>query len=179
MRHLISRWRVRTFTHPPLCRSVSHSPDVTKSRGWVPIPPFERADAEVSIYVIAQNSITYLGPVYDPLFLADGDLAIQVGNTTSYIPNHFFNTMGCIDQYQFCNPNNRGCTAATSLIKAYDQGIDILDLNAQQKAVLNRTSFAFVGCSSFWNGIGYLGVGGRRQNIYCDFFKDHMMNGTD
>jgi hypothetical protein len=117
--------------------------------------------------------------VYDPLFLADGDLAMKSGNTTYYMPNNFFNTIGCIDQYQFCNPNNRGCTAATSLVKAYFQGIDILDLNAPQKAVLNRTYLAFADCSSFSNGVGHLGVGGRRHNICCDSAGDHMMNGTD
>jgi hypothetical protein len=121
----------------------------------------------------------YLGPVYDPLFLANERFVLKSGNTTYYGPKNFFNIMGCIDQYQFCNPNNMGCTAATSLVKAYFQGRDILDLNTPQKAVLNRTYLAFADCSSFSSGVGNLGAGGRRQNLFCDSAGDDMMNSTD
>ena|SRR6266487_149329 len=179
MRHTISRWKTRAFTHLTLRRSAPYNPDVQEESSWDPIPPLKRADALVSIYTVAQNSIVYLKPVYDPLFLANEGTAFKSGNTTFYIPKYFFNTIGCIDQYQFCNPNNMGCTAATSLEKAYFQGRDILDLNTQQKAILTRTSLAFAGCSSFSNGVGHLGVGGRTHNIYCDSARGHITNSTD
>ncbi|KAH8594514.1 hypothetical protein B0O99DRAFT_711884 [Bisporella sp. PMI_857] len=155
-------------------RSATYNPDVQEGgSSWIPIPPFKRADALVSIYAVAQNSITYLSPVYDPLFIANEDYVMKLGNTTYYRPKNFFNIIGCIDQYQFCNPNNMGCTAATSLMKAYSQGRDILDLNTPQVAVLTRTSLAFAGCSSFSSGFGNLGVGGLQANeiTFNDFIS--------
>src|SRR6266566_2729246 len=108
---------------------------------WIPIPEFRRDDATtVSVFAVAQNAILYLDPVYDPLFSASGALTITVGDVTFYTPDRVFNVLGCIEQHQFCNPNNKGCSDLTILEKAYEQSMEALELNNDQKAALNRTA---------------------------------------
>ncbi|KAI9845903.1 MAG: hypothetical protein M1837_004439 [Sclerophora amabilis] len=80
---------------------------------WSPVDALLRDDADVSTIFLASKSIGYDDRVYDPYFVANlyTESFISVGvNITYYIANRFVSVMACIDQYQFCNPNNDQCT---------------------------------------------------------------------
>jgi hypothetical protein len=82
---------------------------------WVPIKQLSRTDADVTLMMLNQNSVAYLKP--------SNDLWMPAHRTYPESPDLYFgdfdaNLLGCVDQYQICNPqvSNRstGCTALTS-----------------------------------------------------------------
>src|SRR2546430_971756 len=77
--------------------------------GWTPIPTFNRTDADVSIYFLAANCLTYLSPVTDPLFSAT--FQQNFSSLVVYVPDYDITVMRCADQYQICNPTNQVCTS--------------------------------------------------------------------
>jgi len=144
--------------------SAAYTQGATEPAVWRPIPAMTRTDAtSISVYAIAQNTISYLGPVRDPLFSATGGMTITQGNVTIYLGDKPFNVLGCIEQHQFCNPNNRGCSDLTSLGTAYNQSMEALELNSAQEAVLNRTMLILGLSSLYFNGPGALGVSGMSE----------------
>jgi len=67
----------------------------------------------------------------------------------------------CLDQFQFCNPQNGGCTDETHHTGAWDQERRALELNDHQMAVLWRIEKIFIETFTFNPGIGTLGVTGK------------------
>ncbi|KAK1818975.1 hypothetical protein LTR12_006663 [Friedmanniomyces endolithicus] len=100
----------------PTETNAVHRPIIHKADGsgslWTPIPELNRTDADVTLLILAQNSIDYGVPCDDPWFSAH-----QVRNDTSqtwYVGDDYFNILACADQHQFCNPNvdsSKGCTS--------------------------------------------------------------------
>lgn len=54
----------------------------------------------------------------------------EATNTTTYESDDYVNVLGCIDQHQYCNPNNNKCTALIGSGSAIDA---ILALNVSNK----------------------------------------------
>ena len=96
-------------------RTIYASPGAPN--GWIPIPELNRTDADVAIFVLAQNSIYYDSPVSDAFFSANIVLlSPEVGtgvNLTYYKTDKYISALGCVDQHQFCNPINKKCTPLT------------------------------------------------------------------
>lgn len=84
------------------------------NNAWQPIPAFNRTDADVAIFLLAPNSISYMQPVTDPFFSANIPVITHIpgstANTTYYTSDYFVHGLGCIDQHQFCNPTSGDCT---------------------------------------------------------------------
>ncbi len=85
--------------------------------------------------MIEQSQIMYAEPVHDPLFVATTPNATG----TCYLADNFANYIGCLDQYQVCNPDNGACTALTRAREVYDGMAGQLDLNYDQQIVANHT----------------------------------------
>jgi hypothetical protein len=102
----------------------------------------------------------YLGPVFDPLFSATGANNFTLGDTTVYAADNFFNVLSCIEQSQYCNPNNGRCTGLASPLAA-ESLADDLDLNDDQRLLVARFSRLMLFSTTWLNGIGTLGVAGR------------------
>ncbi|KAK0285204.1 hypothetical protein LTR35_005406 [Friedmanniomyces endolithicus] len=100
----------------PTRTNAVHRPVIHKADGsgslWTPISELNRTDADVTLLILAQNSIDYNVPCDDPWFSAH-----QVRNDTSqtwYVGDDYFNILACADQHQFCNPkldSSKGCTS--------------------------------------------------------------------
>lgn len=75
---------------------------------WIPIPEFNRTDADVTIFFLAANSVSYIYPNADPFFGAQEQYNFTYGaNNTlvyEYLPNIYVTSLGCVDQFQICNP---------------------------------------------------------------------------
>jgi hypothetical protein len=128
---------------------------------WVPSDIFMREDAELSLFAILQNSLQYFGPVYDPLFSANGSrtLPFPSGNITVYGADNFVNALACFNQVQYCNPNNDKCTKITHLSYAETE-VQELDINEHQALTVSRFSTPSVISTAFWTGVGSLGIAG-------------------
>ena len=114
------------------------------------------------MYLLLANDVNYLGPIYDPLFTATGVFNDSSDpNNIIYFGDYFITTLVCLDQFQFCNPQNGQCTAEADHMKAWDQGRLDLGLNDYQMAVLWRIEKMFIETFTFNAGIGSLGVTGE------------------
>jgi hypothetical protein len=103
---------------------------------WQPIPEFNRTDADVTLFYLAHNSMVYLSPNTDPWFSANQKLIGTDPPTYNGIPKT--SLMGCIDQYQICDPNrprDTGCSILGSMLEV--PGI-YLGLNFHQLATAGR-----------------------------------------
>ncbi|EAW06581.1 uncharacterized protein ACLA_082720 [Aspergillus clavatus NRRL 1] len=76
---------------------------------WFPDPSLNRTDADLTLMMLAQNSVNYVTPSDDPWMPAHVDLNV------TYMGDYYVNLLGCIDQYQFCNPNLAGDAGCTKL----------------------------------------------------------------
>jgi len=65
----------------------------------------------MSIFFLSQNAVTYLSPVYDLFFSANGMRNKTLGGQTLFLPDAYVNVMVCAEQYVVCNPSTSSCTA--------------------------------------------------------------------
>lgn len=105
-----------------------------KLSGWEPIPELNRTDADVTLFYLAHNSMVYLSPSNDPWIKASDPL----NGTDSFYGNPLTSLMGCIDQYQICDPNRpreTGCSKLGSMLQVPGAN---LGLNLHQLATAGR-----------------------------------------
>lgn len=124
---------------------------------WLPVPELSRTNADISLFLLAPNSVRYDTRVDDPFFSAHllGGSTISSGtNFTWYISDYFVNALACADQHQFCNPADNQCTELTSTTILEKQFLRI-GLNAVQK-MTGRRLLLDLGFTST-----YLSVNGR------------------
>jgi hypothetical protein len=84
---------------------------------WVPDPRLVQTDADISLFMLAQNNITYLQRSDDPWMSAHLPLKDENSNIYAYMGEYQVNLLGCNDQYQICNPvmpGDTGCTVLAS-----------------------------------------------------------------
>jgi hypothetical protein len=121
---------------------------------WAPILPLNRTDADVSIFILAQNGVSYTNPVKDPWFLADRfDRSIN-----KYRPIYLFDTIGCTEQYRICNPVTQECTPYIGIWQLRE-AIEDMSLNDLQYVSARRLVTAGVS-SSMSAVVGPLGSSG-------------------
>jgi hypothetical protein len=86
---------------------------------WTPIPSLDRTDADVSLFFLAANKMSYLAPVDDPWFSAHKGYNITqyTHNRTNssivgyWYTDYYVRVIACADQYRICNPSTNNCTA--------------------------------------------------------------------
>lgn len=100
-------------------------------RVFIPIPELDRQDADVSLFFLAANDIWYTRPVSDPLYSAN----IPVNDF--WEADYYVTILGCIDQFQLCNPSNHYCISETSSKSAMD-GIPKLNFTSRQEFTAQR-----------------------------------------
>lgn len=109
---------------------------------WAPVKALARNDAEVTLMMLAQNSVAYQLPSDDPWMPAH-----RATNTTPvlYQGDYDVTLMGCTDQYQICNaarPDKSSvCTSLTSSYHALENILaanSAIGLNANQIATAGR-----------------------------------------
>jgi hypothetical protein len=108
---------------------------------WIPDPTFVIPESDMIAIFLALNGMLYRGPVYDPMFLANGsDSDIQDDGSLIYRPTNEGNVMVCGDQHQICNPSNAVCSkfSREAGISSIALGTNALRLNAAQQATADR-----------------------------------------
>jgi hypothetical protein len=67
--------------------------------------------------MIPSNGVRYEQPVDDPIFSAHREVLIEStlrGPTTIYYPDQSAPLLGCLDQWQVCNPTTGRCSKLSS-----------------------------------------------------------------
>ena len=83
-----------------------------------------------------------MAPVTDPFFSANipssfPDFVNNNANITFYMSDYYVNVMGCIDQHQYCNPNNNKCTPLMGTHRILKEA-GTLGMNNRQFAAVSR-----------------------------------------
>lgn len=84
-----------------------------------------RPDADGAILFLAQNSVLYEEPVYDPWFSATVPQTTPAGpdvNFTLYAPDDEVSVFACMDQFQLRNPHSGNTTSLNSFQPVWDEG---------------------------------------------------------
>lgn len=122
---------------------------------WQPVPALSRSDADVSLFLLAPNSVKYSAPVKDPWFSATTEYPVprpESGTTTIlYDSDHFITALACTDQHQFCTKD--GCTPLTAALLAI-KATNGLGLNPMQGAIRDRLALYSLSATTFSSTYG-------------------------
>jgi len=145
---------------------------------WVPVAELNRTNADISLFLLAPNSVRYDTPVDDPFFsahLVGGSILSYGDNLTWYTSDHFVNALGCADQQQFCNPTNNQCTeltASTILAKQFQQ----VGMNAVQQATCRRLLLELSSANTYFSVNGRGSSSLRAQETLYDLNQAPLPN---
>jgi hypothetical protein len=144
--------------------------------GWTPAAPLQRSDADVTLFMLAQNAVAYLAPSDDPWMPAHQE-GLENGAPV-WVGDHDVNLMGCIDQYQICNPSVPGDAGCTDLSGAFEAllftGLPQLKMNDYQLQTVIRLLQAPFFRSMYWavQGRGASALNGKLSISKVRHFKE-------
>jgi|SRR5579862_3651755 len=134
---------------------------------FAPRAEFNRTDADVSVIFIIPNHVSYLSPVFDPVFSANGTNSITIPGLSDpvYEADKYLGIIGCADQFQICLRPNKSCTALGSQSNLGNEllpKITNLSHNPSQTASAIRLLFATVSTGTF-DSVNGLDAGGKSE----------------
>src|SRR3569833_4681949 len=142
-------------------------------RDWIPIPDFNRTDADVTILSLNQNHIYNHNKTFDPWFLANVTVPITLPsfNTTAFMANNYINTMMCTEQYVLCFSVTSNCSRPQGWEQQLTTTLNDNDLalNPTQRATALRISRAKVDSNIQGSVSGPPGSAQRAQNQVVTF----------
>src|SRR5437763_1529124 len=112
---------------------------------WSPDPRLNQTDSDITLMMLSQNDIAYVSPSDDPwmpahLHADSTNLPEWIGEHDVWYGDYYVNLLGCIDQYQICNPNKDGsrgdCTKLAGQISVV-QDVETLGFNLAQLWTVN------------------------------------------
>jgi hypothetical protein len=85
---------------------------------WKPIPELFIPNADVGVIFLETHDTPFYAPVHDPWFSATRgpfNRTASLGNMAAYLSDEPISVLGCVQQYQFCNPSINGNASCTPL----------------------------------------------------------------
>lgn len=82
-------------------------------RQWSPDSRLNTTHADVALFMLAQNAIIFNIPCDDPWMSAHIPYNFTSLGISGYLSDYYLSLLGCVDQYQICNPNvdgDSGCS---------------------------------------------------------------------
>lgn len=134
--------------------------------GWNPIPELLVPDGDVTVLFLSANDIRFFNQVDDPWYSAHivgGGIQVSGvnGSVPAYVRDDPVRALGCIERYQFCNPNvsaNSSCTTLGGIMQAV-QGAPQLYQDEAQRAHLKWSASAIKYMAAGLTEVfGYLGT---------------------
>jgi hypothetical protein len=95
-----------------------------------------------NLVIVAPNAVSYTEPVDDPFYSAHRSQYIPLLSKPVYTSDNFLNVMGCVEDYQICNPMLFNCTKFLGITEL-SYTIETLDMNVDQQATALRVLWAF------------------------------------
>ena len=121
----------------------------TYKNGWNPIPELLVPDGDVNVLFLSANDIRFLNQVDDPWYSAH-TFAGSVrrdgvnGNISLYVRDDPVRALGCVERYQFCNPNvstKSSCTTLGGIAQAVQRAPQLYQ-GEEQRAQLKWSASA-------------------------------------
>ncbi|KAJ8127132.1 hypothetical protein O1611_g6506 [Lasiodiplodia mahajangana] len=117
--------------------------------GFLPIDAMIRDDADVELYFLSGNGVTFLEPSDDAWYrvaAAPNNVVVSDANQWEAVPLYFpsepASPLGCVDQYQFCNvvSGTSKCGPLASRRDALRGVIDLFNTTYFNLAAINATT---------------------------------------
>ncbi|KAK3998227.1 hypothetical protein QBC44DRAFT_376080 [Cladorrhinum sp. PSN332] len=128
-------------------RSIAYSLNTTEQ--WRPIPDLQRKDADLTLFILNQNSMFYPEPVDDPFFSAHREATVPaLDSHTIYTADNLTSFMACADQFQLLNNANNVSTSLSSMVAIESQRNGIGLSKGQQEIawrLINPLFFTLIG----------------------------------
>ncbi|KAF2120677.1 hypothetical protein BDV96DRAFT_272103 [Lophiotrema nucula] len=134
--------QITDYTHDVIVRYPMDEriADIPDQSIFVPRDEFNRTDGDTQFVFLSGNRVLFSQPCDDPWFSAHEPYLVP--NTTSvngFLSDHLAVPMGCIEQYQFCNPHapNQPCTPLAGIVPATAEAFYNLKLNPVQNKTVD------------------------------------------
>lgn len=119
---------------------VSDHVTLNDSSDFFPIPALTRPDGDTMLAFLAGNGIGFYKSTGDPWYRATvplGFIGSSTGNYSSliYQPEEAFSPLGCVTQYQFCNPSlpaNSQCGPLASWLDSLTGSASLFNLTREE-----------------------------------------------
>ncbi|CAG8958966.1 hypothetical protein HYFRA_00012123 [Hymenoscyphus fraxineus] len=106
-------FNVNWVTSPGYQLQAIHAETASKQYSdWKPIEGFNKNDSDTVVFIMSSSGIAYRSNITDPFFRANKSSGTDEmsfdgneGKKPIFRPPHPITSIGCIDQYQICNPN--------------------------------------------------------------------------
>jgi hypothetical protein len=113
------------------------SPDTSD---FSPIPALTRSDGDIILMFLAGNGVEFLAPTRDSWYRGTVPAGSQAyigsnDSVTTYYPEEAASLLGCIQQFQFCNPSlpyDRRCGPLASWAESLVEAAVLFNLTAAQ-----------------------------------------------
>ncbi|KAI1772237.1 hypothetical protein F4818DRAFT_454108 [Hypoxylon cercidicola] len=102
-----------------------------------PIPEINRSTGDGTLCFISSNAFLFVEPCDDPVFATHVPHYDATDDRTYYLGDRVTGVLGCLEQYQWCNPATKACTLIGSLGDANDEVARVLTPNAMQTATVD------------------------------------------
>ena len=119
----------------------------TELSTWRPIPELALEDRDISILLIAPNSVIHLEQNNDPVFRAN--VTRTIDGIERYLPDRYVSPIACADAHKICNPNSGSCTpwqGSTQVLQSArkaDVGLNKVQMAIAERLGIDLTSSTF------------------------------------
>jgi hypothetical protein len=128
-------------------RGVLHAEGIP----WQPDSVLNQTDSDITLMMLSQNDISYVERSDDPWITPQTEVETNTTipgtniNVTLWLKSYEISLLGCLDQYQVCNPSmpsDSGCTTLGGLLSAANQAyttkVKQLVFNSEQTVTTSR-----------------------------------------
>ncbi|KAF1964651.1 hypothetical protein BU23DRAFT_630648 [Bimuria novae-zelandiae CBS 107.79] len=106
------------------------------SSSFIPRQEFNTTDGDIYFLFLAAQSVNFAKPIDDPWFSAHRP-SPGPRNRTYYFSDHLLSPLGCVEQFQYCNPHKDACTPLAGIVPATAAAKFDLDLSPMQSAIVD------------------------------------------
>jgi hypothetical protein len=119
---------------------------------WQPVKEILVPSTDLTLMLIAPNSVIHFDPNDDPVFAAS--IRMDARGSIGYLPDRWVSPIACVDQHQLCNPNNDECTPLLDRQSVIDSAMeDSMALNLEQVVTVQRFGMVLLESSPFYHTI--------------------------
>ncbi|KAK3216799.1 hypothetical protein GRF29_1g994803 [Pseudopithomyces chartarum] len=106
------------------------------SSSFLPRKELNTTDGDIFLLFLAAHAVNFAKPTSDPWFSAHRPSPGFL-NRTYYFTDHLLSPLGCVEQFQYCNPHNQICTPLSGIVPATAAAKFDLGLSPMQNATVD------------------------------------------
>lgn len=130
----------------------------SKPLSWSPIPELERSDGDITLVFLSGNGVLFSQEMNDDWYRATqpGPEYYTLGKSgvrTGYYPDTAASPMGCLEQWQWCNPaypKEVGCGPLASYLDSVYGAAPLFNLTSEELDESKRLTSSASGSRFLW-----------------------------